>query len=171
MTSNLSLLNSSEQRNPRKRDGRERLLAEIADETYQVYDCLKQAEDLMFSAMAMSSPERTILWTLFRDGTQTVPAIARKRQLSRQRVQQIMNGLLKSALVQRAENPAHEASPIYGVSQAGKTRLLAMLKKERRFYRDLSPRLGSPRLSAALSVLKEIRTDIEKKLNSLNRSQ
>ena len=59
-------------------------------------------------------------------GPQTVPTMARARNVSRQHVQKSVDGLAAGGLVSLRDNPAHRRSPIVELSDAGKALFAAI---------------------------------------------
>jgi DNA-binding MarR family transcriptional regulator len=86
---------------------------------------------------------RAVLEFLSRTGPASVPQIARRRFVTRQHIQALVNRLLEQGLVALDQNPAHRRSALVTLTPPGRRLIERILKREARFYADL--RLGVPR--------------------------
>ena len=59
------------------------------------------------------------LMSVLSDRPYTVPAIARRLGLVRQSVQRVADELVAEGVVERSENPDHQRSPLYSLTEAG----------------------------------------------------
>jgi len=89
-----------------------RELALLFDETVALYLRLTATAAAIYGQGAISGPRRTVLVALARSGPQTVAQLARARAQSRQRLQPLVNHLVREGLLELAENPAHARSPL-----------------------------------------------------------
>ncbi len=140
-----------------------RAMGDLVDETMRLFQAFRRAEIRMHGEGDTTEAERNILFDLLSHGPRAVPALARERSVTRQRTQQVMNGLLAGGLTKRLPNPASEKSPLYDLSASGRKLVLAMLRKERRLYGDFARAVGPRRLRAAHSVLNEVRLEMERR--------
>ena len=141
-----------------------RLMGDLVEQTYRLYYAFRQADCLLHGTQETTEAERGPLFALFADGPMSVPALARARSVTRQRIQQIMNSLVEVGFVERRANPASEKSPLYGVSARGRKKVLAMLGKERKMFRDFSSVTTERKLRTTISVLHSVREEIERRL-------
>ncbi len=100
---------------------------------------------------------RGVLLNLLEDGDQTVPELARRRPVSRQHIQVLVNELLRDGLVVRKVNPAHRRSKLISLTADGRRTITAMLEREKKLMRGLHLEAEAPQLLAAAEVLKELR--------------
>lgn len=145
-------------------ENRGRELMALVDEVMRLGQTLRQMDEWLHGEGPVGEAGRAVLYLLFSDGRATVPAIARVRGLTRQRVQQVINELLEKDLVIRSENPASKKSPLFSISPPGQKLMLAIVRKERRLYRGLAREPGERRISSATRTLKELRLEFEQRL-------
>ena len=79
-------------------------LAEVADEAHR--------------DLGVTASQRAVLETLSNDGPQTVPQIARRKAVTRQHIQILVNGLVERGHVALADNPAHQRSSLAALTAA-----------------------------------------------------
>ncbi|MCR9141343.1 MAG: MarR family winged helix-turn-helix transcriptional regulator [bacterium] len=135
-------------------------LGELVDETMRLFQVLRQAEENMHADGLLGESERGVLFALFTDGPQSVPALARTRGRTRQRMLQVADRLAELDYVQRHRNPNSDKSPLHGLTARGRKKVMSMLRKERRLYENMTESLSLRRLQNARSVLQELRTEI-----------
>jgi DNA-binding MarR family transcriptional regulator len=97
----------------RKRD---RALGRLAVEVLCLFDPLTTLLDL---PPGVSVSGAVVLMLLDRFGTQTMPQLARRRSMSRQRIRSLVQELVQAGLVEREENPEHRRSNLVRLSVAG----------------------------------------------------
>ena len=85
---------------------------ELIDETVQLYRRLNLVAEQVHNQGEMSGGLRGMLRCLRRDGPQSVPQLARSRDVSRQHIQMLVNRLEEEGYVELVENPAHKRSQI-----------------------------------------------------------
>lgn len=106
-------------------------LLRLFDETTALYHELRSLAAEVHGQGELSAGRRGVLRSLDRLGPQTVPQLARARNVSRQHVQVLMNRLLDEGLAAAEENPAHLRSPLMHLTQKGRHLLTAMQGRER----------------------------------------
>lgn len=106
----------------------------------------------------VSTPERAVLEFLVRNGSTTVPDIARARGVSRQHIQTIVNGLLARSLVQTAINPAHRRSSLLVLTAGGSALIEEMLDRERLVMADRLEGITEASMTEAADVLAAVRS-------------
>lgn len=141
-----------------------RLMGELVEETYRLFYALRQADERLHGSEETTEAERGPLFALFADGPTTVPAVARTRSVTRQRIQQVMNTLVDLKFVERLPNPLSEKSPLYGLTATGRKKAMAMLGRERKMFRDFSAVTTDRRLRTTISVLQSVRQEVERRL-------
>jgi len=105
-------------------------------------------------------PGRAVLELLARNGTASVPDMARTRGVSRQHVQVIVNGLLGHGLVDTIPNPAHRRSHLVELTAAGRQCIDETLARERALVESLDGPLDPQSLVAAAEVLEALRSQL-----------
>jgi DNA-binding MarR family transcriptional regulator len=93
----------------RKRHERGALRA-VVDETVALNHRLQWVAERMYGDEGRHATRRGILRGLVRYGSQTVPALARARSVTRQNVQPVVDALLADGLARMEPNPRHARS-------------------------------------------------------------
>jgi len=144
------------------------LLLRLFDENTALYQKLRAvAGDLHKNAphreQAAAAGRRAVLHSLDSAGPQTVPQLARARQVSRQHMQVIVNGLAREKLVVREENPAHRKSLLVRLTAEGQHQLENVLKREKKLLERARPGLAPKELNRAAETLAKLRHFFESK--------
>jgi DNA-binding MarR family transcriptional regulator len=136
-----------------------------------VTNLIEEAVALHLQARAMAErlhqrPELTdacrgVLRDLARGGPRTVPQLARRRDCSRQHVQQLVNRLVAEGMAELIDNPDHRRSHLVSLTAVGKETLEAMWRREAELIAGLPPVLDAGRLEAAADVLLQLRRLLE----------
>jgi DNA-binding MarR family transcriptional regulator len=111
-------------------DGVEGLL----DEVRRLYHRAVQVAEELHADEPVTVGMRAVLEFLFRHGAASVPQIARRRFVTRQHIQALVNKLLERGLVALEPNPAHRRSALAAPTPAGRRVIERMLRREARFY-------------------------------------
>ena len=130
----------------------------LINEVRLCYQSLVQVGDQLHAGTGISMGMRAVLEYLDREGSTTVPDIARARRVSRQRVQALVNPLADRQLVAAVTNPASRRSPLISLTDAGRNLIREMRVRERRTL-DLG--VSDQRLRAAERTLRQLRLALE----------
>lgn len=106
----------------------------------------------------LAGGRRGVLVDLLEDGDQTVPELARRRPVSRQHIQVLVNALGKDGLVIAQPNPAHRRSKLISLTAKGRRTITAMLERETSLLQTLNLEPEAGELLAAARVLEEVRS-------------
>ena len=98
-----------------------------------------------------------LLRSLSSDGAQTVPQLARARQVARQHIQTIANDLAKLDLVEFAANPAHKRSKLVRITEKGETELNDLTIRIEDAYDGIATGMDAGEINKAVEVLSELR--------------
>ena len=109
---------------------------------------------------ARSLLERGLLHELAQHGPQTVPHLARSRNVSRQHIQTLVNRMASEGQLQFVENPAHQRSSLVQITAAGKALLAAIDRREATHLSELRIDLSEEKLRLAAEVLHKLRQSI-----------
>ena len=85
----------------------------------------------------LMAADRAVMEFLYPDSQLSVPAIARRYQVSRQHVQVTVNRLLELGLVRSGNNPRHKRSPLFSLSELGHEAFTEIRNIERHLLDDL----------------------------------
>jgi DNA-binding MarR family transcriptional regulator len=151
-------------RSPRKLrrpPARDQLRA-VVDETIALYHRIRWLADRMHGDEGRSSARRGILRGLVRYGPQTVPALARKRFVSRQHVQEVVDGLLGAGLVERLPNPRHARSALVSATARGEAFVRSMDARDARVLARAGGGISGRDLEVAARTLRALRAGFER---------
>lgn len=113
------------------------------------------------AGFATAGGEWGILRTLVKEGSQTVPEIARSRPMSRQHCQTIANALEAQGLVEFVENPKHKKSRLLRVTKKGRDRFHSMRKQFLAAAGVYAPFFTAAEVTTATDVCRRARDLIE----------
>ena len=99
-------------------------------ETRLLFQVLKEWTEAVHPDREISVSMRAVLELLLLSGPETVPAMARRRGVSRQHIQQHVDGLLERGLVARRDNPAHKRSVLIALTASGRSLIQDMRADE-----------------------------------------
>jgi DNA-binding MarR family transcriptional regulator len=138
-------------------------LARLFEEVVRFYLSLNHIAAIMHRHGERSGARRTVLMTLARTGPATVAQIARARHEARQRIQPLVNALVKEGILEYARNPAHKRSPLVKLTKKGD----AVVRRMGAIEATARARLGldvSPQaLTSAANVLQRVRGTLDQK--------
>jgi len=99
---------------------------------------------------------RAVLERLARAGAQTVPEIARARNVSRQHVQKGVDALAGAGLVAFRPNPAHRRSSLVAPTERGRAVFAGIEAHEAAIVRRLAEQLGDRDLGQTARALRAL---------------
>jgi len=99
---------------------------------------------------------RGVLTDLLEEGALTVPEMARRRNVSRQHVQVMVNSLVEDGLVTLEPNPRHKRSRLVTITGQGRKTVRAMLDREAALLRRFPMRATPTEVARASEVLRGI---------------
>lgn len=85
----------------------------------RLFRAMTEQADAYLKDSDLTAADRAVMEFLYPDRELTVPDIARRYQVSRQHIQVTANGLLRSGLLRRSNNPNHKRSPLLRLSDLG----------------------------------------------------
>ena len=99
---------------------------ELFNETRLLFHALKHWAETLHADLNITAAMRGVLELLLLGGSATVPDMARARGVSRQHVQQQVDGLLERDLLERQGNPAHKRSALIALTDRGRAMIQNM---------------------------------------------
>lgn len=114
----MSWMRSRAPRKLRKRHARGELRA-VVDETIALFHRVRWVAEQIYGVDGRSTARRGILRGLARYGPRTVPQLARARSVTRQHVQEVVDHLAATGLVELVANPAHARSRLVRATRRG----------------------------------------------------
>jgi DNA-binding MarR family transcriptional regulator len=134
---------------------------ELIDETVRLYRRLSIVAEQVHNQGEMSGGLRGVLRCLRRDGPQSVPQLARSRDVSRQHVQMLINRLEEEGYVELVENPAHKRSPLARLTALGADTVESMDAREARLLSQADTGVSQTEMDEAAATLQTIRRFFE----------
>jgi DNA-binding MarR family transcriptional regulator len=135
-------------------------VTELLDEVRLLFHLAAQTAEDLHAAEPITVGMRAVLELLQRTGPATVPDIARRRHVTRQHIQTLVNALLAQGLVTATDNPAHQRSPLLSLTPDGARMIRRITDRERRFLARLALPLDPAELARARRTLATLRTAI-----------
>jgi DNA-binding MarR family transcriptional regulator len=139
-------------------DNRQTLFAlgELINVTRTLADTLKDTARELHQENSLSVSERSILLDLRKHGPQTVPDLARRREVSRQFIQATVNPLLEEGVLEARDNPAHRRSKLIALTDAGVQLIRQVMKKEGAFMNGIALDLDADEIRQAAETLARV---------------
>jgi DNA-binding MarR family transcriptional regulator len=105
-------------------------LDELIDQVRAVFFELRGVSEQMLADLDCTGAERLLLVELDKEGSRTVPQLARVRSITRQAMQKAVDRLVKRRWVQVVTNPVHQRSSLVGLTTAGRSMLAEIRARE-----------------------------------------
>jgi len=94
-------------------------LRNVIDGTRSLFHVLARSAEDLHEDLGLLASHRAVLETIVREGPAPVPAIARRKGVTRQHIQSVVNALVEQGLVFLEDNPSHRRSPIVQLTKQG----------------------------------------------------
>lgn len=117
---------------------------------------LRDSSDILHEDASVTTAMRAVLELLEEGGPQTVPHMARARNVSRQHIQQLVDALVAAGLVEPVANPAHRRSVLLALSQKGRAAFAAMRRREALALKTMLAMLDGVDLAATRAGLADL---------------
>ena len=128
----------------------------LANSVRRTYNSLRHTTDQIHAELGISAPKRTLLMDLYREGSNTVPALAASRYISRQIIQTQVNDLKQAGLVTSKSNPEHQRSKLIALTAKGQKTVQRMIDAENAFIKKLGWLPQADELKASIQLLDSI---------------
>ncbi len=129
----------------------------IIRETRALFQGLKAFSDRLHGNETINASVRAVLEHLHAHGAQTVPAIARDKNVTRQHIQQIVDQAIHAGLAESRHNPAHKRSLLIILTPSGERAFSRMRTREAEAIHRLAPSLAGFDVAAASATLRALR--------------
>ena len=129
----------------------------LLDEVRMLFHRAGQVAEELHADEPVSLGMRAVLELLHRDGPASVPQIARRRFVTRQHIQALVNGLREEGLVALGKNPAHRRSALVKLTPAGRQLIERIMKREAHLYSSTDFGLGAETVRQAARTLARVR--------------
>ena len=127
-----------------------------------LYHRIIQVGEQLHADESVTLGMRAVLEFLLRNGSTTVPDIARSRSVTRQHIQILVNDLLQQDLVVREDNPLHKRSSLVTLTKEGERVIQRMRKRESQLYRATKFGVKRNELKAAAHTLGHVRDALKR---------
>ncbi len=125
---------------------------------------LSAIADSVFADLGVSASERGIMRDLFIEGEATAPEIARRKPVTRQSIQPVLDGLVAKGFVRAAENPRHKRSKLYSLTAAGIESCVQLQKRELTVIRDMLGGFAGADFAAAAEALRRLNARLDERI-------
>lgn len=132
-------------------------LGTVVAETRSLMETLKRLSESIYQACGVTTAGHGVLSCLSQSGPQTVPQMAKLKEVSRQHIQTVVNKLLEGGLVTTIENPSHKRSPLIWFMPTGTALLEEIERREIEIISTLEVDVPPSVLKGTARVLKEIK--------------
>jgi DNA-binding MarR family transcriptional regulator len=143
------------------RDDPSKPIEDLIDEVRLLWNALVRRGEALHERDGIGMGLRAILEFLLRNGPTTVPNIARRRGVSRQHVQTLVNPLIERKWVRPVENPAHRRSPLMELTSRGRQAIERMRRREAAIFRDVASDLSAHDLERSAATLRALRRAVD----------
>ena len=131
-------------------------LIALIDAVRLAFNQMRASADAAHADLGITAAMRAVLERLARGGPQTVPDMARARNVSRQHIQKIVDGLGEVGLIDLNANPAHKRSPLIVLSADGRKQFKIIEKREAAILASIGKDLEGHNLTAATTTLRAL---------------
>ena len=134
----------------------------VIDEVRLLYNRLIELAEDLNDDSGITASQRAVLEFIHRQGPATVPTIARARGVTRQHIQMIANELKSLDLIDSQDNPAHQRSPMFVLTDHGHQTVDRIFDRERVHLALHVSDLDENQLRAAAQTLADLRHALRK---------
>jgi len=142
---------------PKQRTEAGKALFDLGMEVIHTYFRLRIAGEQIGATPPAGAGSFGLLRSLKKVGPQTVPQLARARDVSRQHIQILANGLVEHGLAEFDDNPAHKRSKLLRITELGERRLAQITERIEEAYEGIARGMNADDIRSAIKVLDEFR--------------
>ena len=133
------------------------VLTQIMTTVFRVNSLLLDKGDQLVAPLGMTSARWQVMGAIALSGRAlSCPQIAAAMGLTRQGAQKQLNQAQRDGLIAAQENPRHERSPLYELTDAGRCSYNAAIASEEVWAKSLAKTMTQPDLEIALNVLETL---------------
>lgn len=138
-------------------------LERITGEVRHLFQVLKALADALHRDAGLNASTRAAMEALA-DGPRTVPDIARRKSVTRQHIQLLVDELATADLVELRANPAHLRSPLVALTRKGEAVFAGVRKREAPLLDRLASGLDTRKTAVTMQTLAGLRRRAEELL-------
>jgi DNA-binding MarR family transcriptional regulator len=131
------------------------------EETVALFFRLRAVLEDIHGHSEISGSMRGVMRDLYANGPQTVPQMARRRPVSRQHIQAIVNDLQRAGLVTLAENPRHKRSRLVQLTALGERELQDIFAREHAVLNEVEFPVSVEEIAEATAIIARVRHTLE----------
>lgn len=135
------------------------------DEVPPAFFRLSAMAERIHADLGVAGPQRSVLRSLFIEGEQTTPDLARRKPVTRQAIQPVVDDLVARGLVSARENPRHRRSKLYALTKPGIDLCVAIQQRELEEINRLAPAIGSAAFGAAIEAIRTLNNALADRLD------
>ncbi len=156
-------MSSAKPRPPRLLRNRRRAgeLRAVIDETIALFHRVRWVAELIYGDEGRGTARRGILRGVVRYGPQTVPTLARRRYVTRQHVQEVVDALVAEGLVELCANPAHARSRLVRATARGAALVKHMDDVDAKVLEAAAGGIATRDVEIAVRTLRAVREGFE----------
>lgn len=133
----------------------------VVDALTLAYHRLSREAERLHGEIGLNAGGRSVLMTTFREGPLTISDLARRRDVSRQFMQRVVQGLVAAGYLDEAPNPRHRRSPLMAPTAAGAAAAARIQAVEAPLWQALGAALDPRDAQGAVRVLNRIIRGLE----------
>lgn len=128
---------------------------------------LSAIAETLFADLGVSGPARGVLRDLFVDGERPAPELARRKSVSRQAAQVVLDDLVARGYVATTQNPRHKRSKLYALTPEGIALCVRIQELELAEIRRILPGVGPMDYAGAADTLRTLSEVLQRRLDGL----
>lgn len=140
-------------------------LLRLIEEVPPAFFKLTAMAERLHEDIGIAGPGRGTLRSLFLDGEQTAPELARRRPVSRQAIQPILDELVSRGLVAARDNPKHRRSKLYAITKDGIDLCVRIQQRELEELNLVTPDIDQAKLVAAVEAMRILNNALSDRLD------
>ncbi len=128
-------------------------LARLVTDIRRLFQQLKTLADELHADLGVNASQRAVLEALEAEGPASVATLARRKRVSRQHIQVLVDALVGRDLVALQPNPAHQRSPLVALSDDGAAIFNALRQREAPILARLAASIDGDALATTMATL------------------
>lgn len=122
---------------------------------------LKKVSDSAIADLGLTASMRAILEYIHLNGAHSVPQIAAAKHVARQSIQELVDALMESELVEAIPNPLHKRSPLIGMTNKGEQMFAIVRSRDDALLTAAASTISMPDLDATNRALQALFDHLE----------
>lgn len=127
---------------------------------------LTAVAETIFAGLDVTAAERGAMRDLFIEGESTAPDLARRKPVTRQSIQPVLDSLVAKGLVQSSDNPKHKRSRLYSLTSTGVRRCVELQARELAVIREMLDGLDAADFAAAAQALRVMNERLDERIGA-----